>query len=204
MFNDDEHVNLSATEGEAMPQSTRRYQPSEAKVADIGLDFSRLFYMLYNHLDVQVQIADNKTNLILAANTILLTAFALNPGTLEGALGAIDSLEDALVLASIIVMLVSVITSVIFALVAARPRTIRPHRPNNLFFFGDIVQHQQQDFVAAFMEQSIEDVRRNIIEQIYARSQVVTRKYNLINRSVLFLMLAILFWTSTQVLTAIA
>jgi hypothetical protein len=172
---------------------------------------ARLFayvLMLYNNLDVQVQIADNKAHLVMAANTILLTGLALNREGLQTAFQDFGDPLSLLALGATLLMLLMIFGSLYFALMVARPRLIGISKatdtPRNLFFFGDVQSLGRDDFVEQFMHQDMTTIKRQVLQQIHNRSRVVMRKYEDSRRSINYLVGAIVFWVLAQMLMAAA
>lgn len=194
----DTYTNLISSSGE--DASGRKYAYPEDQVSGVWLDFSRMFFMLYSNLDVQIQIADNKAHLVMAANTILLTGLALNSSSAETIFNDLSNPLAILALLSTLAMVGMIFGSLYYALMVARPRLIPASEQDNLFFFGDISNLQREEFVQRFMGQNMTEIKAAVLQQVHARSKVVMRKYADSRRSINFLVAAIVFWVLTSAL----
>jgi hypothetical protein len=175
-------------------------------VQEVGIDFTRLFYMLYLSLDTQVLIADTKAQIIMGANAILLAAAAFNRGeALRVFTNSSATLSDQVGLVLTLLMLLALFVSVYYALITARPNLIPPPGANrNLFFFGHIAQMDEEAYVDAFLGMSMDDVKRTVIRQIYARSVVVERKYRNVRVSLTFLFLGLVCFVAARIILSVA
>lgn len=169
-----------------------------------GLDLSRMIYMLFNHLDTQVTIADNKASIVVAVNAILLTALGLSQPTIRQLMAEDPlQLQSGVALLLLLIMLITSLASILNAIEAARPKLIPPHTDTNLFFFGDVSAMDGDTFTQAFMRQEVNTIKIQILHQIHARSSVVARKFLRVRRSMNLLFLATMLWSVAQVLLAV-
>jgi hypothetical protein len=151
-------------------------------VKEYDIDFTRLLYMQHNEVDLSIRHADQKAQLILGVNTVFIAALAsgLAPG------------NTAVLLEAVVLGLL--IFSVFFALRTVMPRFRREGFRANLFFFGDIMEMTQEDYVKAYMNLNLQDVKVAIMQQIHVKSSIVHRKYTNVQRSLTFLILALFAW----------
>jgi hypothetical protein len=175
------------------------------RVGDMPIDFSRLFAMLYNGLDVQIGIADNKAQIVVAANSILLASLALTgTGTLASPSLASDAPLDARLAIVLLVATAACLAASIFqALRSSRPNLRGPKAGSNLFFFGDIASQNEDDFVARFSAMSADDLKQAIMRQVHAKSLIVTAKYVHLRSSMHFLFAALALWLAMRLLLAL-
>lgn len=173
-------------------------------VEQAGLDLSRMIYMMFNHLDMQVSIADNKASIVVAINTVMLTGVGLSQPTIQEILQA-DPVEvsGAVALVLLFGMLMSSLASILYAIDAARPKLIPPDVDGNLFFFGAAAQMDGDAYERAFLDENVQTIKRNIFRQIHARSKVVATKFAYVRRSMNLLFLAVMLWSVAQVLLAV-
>lgn len=169
---------------------------AEETVAGYSIDFTRLLYMHYQEMDILIARADLKAQLILAINAILIAGdVRVTVGQLT-ALDAMTAAERVLIGANVLVI-VSLLLSLAFAIITIYPRRNRPHG-SNIYFFGDINAYDAPDYVDAYMGSSLDAIKRGVISQIHAKSAIVARKFYYIRRSVICLLAAVVFWGVAQ------
>lgn len=145
-----------------------------------------LFRSAYQNQSNLIQMADNKANIIISINTMIISSIIAI--TSYGAVaGKIDS-YGADAIAPIVMIVLSCLVSVIFAIQAARPKLIKPKVVNgtmqrsSLLFFGVIAEYSQQ----AYMEEmdrllnSGDELYEHMTIDIHNQGIVLKRKYNLL------------------------
>lgn len=180
----------------------REDSPINVTVGQAPLDLSRMLYMMYQHLDHQVAIADTKANIVIAANAILITGFSISLPAISDLVGnfeTIDTIGMAALLSMLLTLLVN-LGSILYAIVSARPNLIRPHHEPNMFFFGDLAAVDVNELEAMFFERNVNRVKRDVLQQIQARSKVVLQKFKRVRLSMNLLLLAAVSWVITQIL----
>jgi hypothetical protein len=183
--------------------------PLDRSVSDTLIDFTRLYSMLFNTLDMQTSIADTKAQLIITANTIMVASVAFDRNMLVNALGPNASAVHQFSLVVTLVMATALMLSIYYALRSSRPNMRSPRAGNvqatrNPFFFGHIAQMDENAFVDAFMGQTMQDVKLNVAQQIHAKSVVVNRKFRAIASSMNFLFVALGSWLLARLILALA
>jgi hypothetical protein len=177
---------------------------SSGTVRDVGIDFTRLFYMLYQQMDSQIMLADSKAQLIITANAIIIASFTLDQGAIRRILAAGTSLPDRIGLGLSVAMIVCIMLSVFYALATTRPNLAPPSQVLNLFFWGHIAQVPEAEYREKFMNMSIDEVKLSVITQIHARSRVVARKFRRVQRSLDFLFISLVLYLLTYIVQGIA
>ena len=177
---------------------------SSGTVRDVGIDFTRLFYMLYQQMDSQIVLADSKAQLIITANAIIIASITLDQGAIRRIIDAGTSLPDRLGLVLSVAMIVCIMLSVFYALATTRPNTAPPAQILNLFFWGHISQIPEAEYRERFMDMSINEVKLSVVTQIHARSKVVARKFRTVQRSLDFLFVSLLLYLLTYLVTGLA
>ena len=176
---------------------------SSGAVRDVGIDFTRLFYMLYQQMDSQIILADSKAQLIITANAIIIASITLDQGAIRRILATGTSLPDRLGLGLPVAMIVCIMLSVFYALATTRPNLAPPTQMLNLFFWGHIAQTPEAEYRDKFMNMSIDEVKLSVITQIHARSRVVARKFRHVQRSLDFLFISLMLYLLTYIVNAI-
>lgn len=157
----------------------RPFQGIERKVPIRAVQsFFRTNYR--NHINLSA-IADNKANIMISVNSILISVLITllsyrNIGETHPA-----------VLLPVIIFLVSGLCSLIFAVLAARPKVTRLSngaalpdlRKGNLVFFGNFVSLSLDDYEAA-MDELFRDgelLYAHMVRDLYYLGQVLDKKY---------------------------
>ena len=164
---------------------------------DKGLGTSRgvetMFRMAYrSHLTLS-QMADNKANIMISINGIMISVViaSISP--------KIDANPWLLVPTG--VLLVGCAISLVYAVLAARPRVTQQEltladveRNNaNILFFGNFVGLSEPDFVTGLttLMQDTERLYVNMMRDIYGLGRVLQRKYTLLRTSYTTFMVAL-------------
>ena len=177
---------------EQSAQSIR--QPSQPNDFELGA-------FLYNLIESQITRADTKAGLVIAADTVFLTALILlSHGMLPRVLDASESLlarAFAVVMCLVFVMLVC---SALVALVAARP-TLKVRKDGATpIFFLQISQMEQREYVDALSKETPTELRRALLAEVHNASRIAHRKFVCVRYSVDFLIASVLLWVVLQVL----
>ncbi len=138
-------------------------------------------------------IADNKANIMISINGIIISILIASVSPRIGEI-------PALILPTA-VFLVTCVVSMIYAILAARPRVTSLHvsledvRENraNLLFFGNFVNMPEDDFVVGMHELmgNTDQLYTNMIRDIYSLGGVLNKKYRLIRTSYTVFMLGL-------------
>jgi hypothetical protein len=145
-----------------------------------------LFRSTYQNQSSLIQMADNKANIIISINTMIISSIIAITG--YGAVaGKIDT-YDSKVLIPIVLIILSSLVSVIFAIQAARPKLIKPKsiggsmQKSSLLFFGVIAQHTQQSYLDEMKKllDSGADLYEHMTIDLYNQGLILKRKYNLL------------------------
>jgi len=159
--------------------------------------------MLFEHIESQINRADTKAQLTLAADALLMSALTLSgKGASFKSLIAMVSIVEKLVAFLGLLMFISLIISMYFALsVVARPtlRIPRQHR-RVLFFFRHIAELTEDKFIEQFSNQTLDEIRESILSEVYGKALVANRKFVGVRNSINFLILALVLWVAMQAL----
>lgn len=167
------------------------------KHKDDGLGSSRgietMFRTSYqSHLNLS-SMADNKANIMISINGIIISVViaSISP--------RIDS--NPWLLVPTVVLLLGCAASMVFAVLAARPRithrqlTLDDVESNraNILFFGNFVGLTEDDFVAGLKSllTNTDRLYTNMMRDIYSLGRVLQRKYTLLRTSYTVFMIAL-------------
>lgn len=170
-----------------------------------------LFRVTVRHQTDLIQIADNKANMIITVNALIISSMiaAIGYGVAAGRL--MD--YGAMLILPIALVLLVCLSSLVVAILAARPRLIRstaspsavPGKAS-LFFFEEIARHSQADYVARIkgMMAHEEEIYENLAIDIYNQGRVLKRKYRLLVRAYQILMFGFIFTVGAFLLFLLA
>ncbi|MFP4323086.1 MAG: Pycsar system effector family protein [Anaerolineales bacterium] len=170
------------------------------KFKDVHLDPSRMTYMMWYHLDMQIQIAEMKTNIILGTAVLLVASVALQDFSITQALED-GTTQERVQLVSTALFLVTLALCFFFALRASMPSVKAPTYDNkNLFFFGYANHISEKDYMKEYLNLTSQAMKEQVAMQLHARSSIVARKFRNLGLSMRFLILVIVFWLITVLL----
>lgn len=170
-----------------------------------------LFRVTVRHQTDLIQIADNKANMIITVNALVISSViaAIGYGVAAGRL--MD--YGAMIILPVAMVLLSCLSSLVVAILAARPRLIRsapgtavmPGKAS-LFFFEEIARHSQAEYVAKIkgMIAHEEEIYDNLAIDIYNQGRVLKRKYRLLVRAYQILMFGFIFTVGAFLLFLVA
>lgn len=179
-------------------QQSNNYKIQQKEVkAKTGKNFGRGIDTMYrtafrNHINLS-RIADDKANMMISINTIILSI-------LIAVSGAGLSFFEELVfnspefLAPIVILLMSSLTAVIFAVFSARPkvteyrikkRKLLQSKEASLLYFGNFLKLEKSDFIRYMsrMKMDQDSLYDDLARDLYDLGQVLHRKYLLLTIS---------------------
>jgi len=168
------------------------------EVDDLEIDFNLLLTTFYADLFSQIALADSKAQLIIGVNAILSAVLVPD-------IAAIGSLlQDGNVLGTLSALLimitaVALAVSIFYSIRATIPNVRRTQQPDNLFFFGDIAQMREEEYLQQFFQLSPQQIKISYITQIHARAKIVKRKFALVRWGLIVLTVAFCFWVLAHV-----
>ncbi len=150
-----------------------------------------------NQID-QISIADNKANMIISINTIIISLVVATMGA--GFSG--PYFNSSQIIVPFTILLLASAISAIFSILAARPRFRRGppnYKANSMLYFGNFRHLPISKYIVEMEElmNSKEGVYRNLIIDLYNFGQILDRKYRMLSVSYTAFLIGI-------VLTAVA
>jgi hypothetical protein len=145
-----------------------------------------LFRTTYQNQSGLIQMADNKANIIISINTMIISSIIAITG--YGAVAGKLNTYSAQVFIPIVLIILTCLVSVIFAIQAARPKLIKAKsvggtmQKSSLLFFGVIAQHTQQGYIDEMKKllDSGGELYEHMTIDIYNQGLILKRKYNLL------------------------
>ncbi len=159
---------------------------------------------LFTSLEYQVQVADRKVQVVFSLNAFLVAAISFqSQQPLHALMQNRISLNIGTDLTLKASLLVCVCIATFSAIKALTPRTRidanYANRPLSHFFFGDIRSRSKNDYFNSFVKLTNAECIREILSSVHSISQILSIKYKYLNRSTLFLSIALFIWILLQV-----
>jgi hypothetical protein len=161
----------------------------EKKKKKGGKGKETLFRVAYRNQIALIQIADNKANLIISINTLIVSTIIAVSG--YGIVADRFAYNKTSIIIPITLILLSCLASAIFAIQAAKPKLITqgPLDPDkekvktSLIFFGVIARYDQAEYLDRMKSllASDTDVYETMSIDLHNQGMILTRKYKLIN-----------------------
>jgi hypothetical protein len=165
-------------------------------------DILRAARLLFEHIEGQISRADTKAQLTMATDVIFATATSSSltgiVATLTG--GSTLPLDRTMSILTVL-LFVSLVLSVVFALLIVRPNLTPPQR-NTLVFYDQISKLSEDDFVTQFQGQSLRQINESLLAEVHAKAKIAARKFTGIRWSISFLLLAFGVWVATLAIHA--
>lgn len=173
----------------AEPEKKKKKKKKKRKEEKAGLGSSRgietMFRTTYRtHVNLS-SIADNKANIMLSINGIIISVIIASVSP------KIDANPWLLIPTS--ALLVGSVISMVYAVLAARPRvqsrlvSLDDFRQGkaNILFFGNFVNIPEDDYMEGMTEllQDTDQLYKNMMQDLYGLGQVLSRKYELLRTS---------------------
>ena len=176
-------------------------------VQDTQVDVTRLIYMLYQDVEQQINRADLKAQLTLSTSALLMAIIVkMDPGLrLHNWAGL--QLFELVVLVLYSLSGLSITFAFGWGIAAAFPRAIKKaaatNRHPNLYFTGQIIQINGNDYADLFCKQSNDGVKRSVLGQIHSKSIVLEAKLNNVRKGMAGLVIALMFWIAARLVLLI-
>ena len=179
--------------GDTGPKEEKIKKPSAERAAD------SMFRSAYRVQMDLTALADNKANMMISINGIVMSIIIASVAP------KLDS--NPWLLLPTVVLLIGNMVSMVFAVMAARPRVKSPalnppipQKPGgNLLFFGTFANMREDDFVAAMthlMEERM-PVYETMMRNIYGIGTVLFRKFLLLQYAYTSFMVALVLGVSS-------
>ncbi len=152
-----------------------------------GRERETVFRTTYRIQSNLIQIADNKANLIIGINTMIISSMIAITG--YGAIADKLDMYGSNIIIPLVVIILTCLISAILAIQAARPKLIQSHQKNinsektSLLFFGVIAQYSQTEYLNELKKllESREDIYEHMSIDLYNQGIILKRKYNLLS-----------------------
>jgi hypothetical protein len=150
---------------------------------DTGIN--SFFRILSNNLNQQNMLADNKSNIMISINTLVLSL------VIGSSARNIEYWQNLFV--PIIMFVITSLLTTVFAVLATRPNFVKgsvtqndlDNKKSNLLFFGNFTSLSLPDFEDSMLTMLKDDeyLYRSILADFYGQGKVLKRKYLLLTYS---------------------
>ncbi len=145
-----------------------------------------LFRATYQSQNNLIQVADNKANMIISINTMIISSIIAITG--YGAVADKLAEFNIWMLLPLSLIVLSCMLSAILAIQAAKPMLIKPWTSDNnkdkssLLFFGRIASYSQEAYLKEIKNllNSGSDLYEHMAIDLHNQGRILTRKYNLL------------------------
>jgi len=161
-------------------------EPKPMKKKKAGRGRETLFRATYQNQSNLIQMADNKANIIISINTMIISSIIAITG--YGAIAGKIEAYDTKGIVPIVLIVLSCLISVIFAIQAARPKLLKAKvvggtmQKSSLLFFGIIASYSQQAYLDEIKRllDSGDDLYEHMTIDLYNQGLILKRKYSLL------------------------
>ena len=165
-------------EMESTPEIPGEKKPGDNYAKGRGKD--TLFRITVRNQINMVGIADNKANMIITINTIIITLVVTALGS-NITLNDIPLIDQKLTVPFSVLLIFS-LSSAVFAVLAARPKIIKKEKRRDkmsMLFFGNFYQQPLEDYLEDVdnLLGSNQDIYKHLTIDMYNNGQVLNKKY---------------------------
>jgi hypothetical protein len=152
-----------------------------------------LFRVTYRNQTSLRQIVDNKANMVISINTLIISSIIAISGY-----GILSNKMDLYLqnLIPISIIMVSCLISAVFAILAANPKFLKPdlkrlENKQSLLFFGEIADYSQEEYIKKMEDllASKNEIYKNMIIDLHCQGIILKYKFNYISHAYKILML---------------
>lgn len=161
----------------------------EGKKKKEGKGKETLYRVAYRNQISLIQIADNKANLIISINTMIISSIIAVSG--YGLVANQFDTNRSNIIIPISLILLTCLVSAIFAIQAAKPKILtskilaQSTQKSSLLFFGMISQYNQDEYLEKMKAlcQSDDEIYETMNIDLHNQGMILNRKYALLNKA---------------------
>jgi len=160
-----------------------------------------LFRVTFRNQINHIQIADNKANMIITINSLIITVLIGLSG--YGTITSGNLFNKVNIIIPVTLIILTCLLSVVFAIQAARPKIIKAKKnvqqekrdKSSLVFFGTISDKSLENYMSEMDEliNSKQSIYNTMVIDIYNQGRVLNRKYKLLSIAYLIFMYGFIF-----------
>lgn len=150
------------------------------------------FRVVFNNNAHLLQIADNKANIIISINALVISSMVALIG--YGSISNQLDMQSFWMLIPIILFVMMSLISTVLAVQAARPKIVGkskdPHSVRSLIFFGSVSTFGKDEYVEGIKEamKARDQIMDQMSSSLYYQSLVLNQKYRLLRYAYLVFM----------------
>ena len=174
------------TEAVKFPENDDELTAFESELQKSGRGKDTLFRITIRNQVDQIAIADNKANMIITINTLIISLIVAGLGT-GMSFDKLNFLQFPQIIAPLTILMVFCTLSAVFAVLAAKPRFLktpgeRDPETTSPLFFGNFKNLSLKDYIGEMYEiiKSKKNTYRSLIIDLYFNGQILSRKYRLL------------------------
>ncbi len=145
-----------------------------------------LFRSTYMNQVNLIHLADQKANMIISINTMIISAIIAISG--YGTVADTIQYNRGTILIPLVLIVLSSLISVVFAIQAARPKVVKAKQnikvkeKSSLLFFGEIVKYTQQEYLSKMdaLINTKAEVYEHMTIDLYNQGKILSRKYTML------------------------
>ena len=138
-----------------------------------------------NQVD-QIAIADNKANMIISINTIIISLIVAGLGS-GMSFAQLNFLRFPHIMAPLTILMLACTVSAVFSILAAKPRMMKEKgvsdpETNSMLFFGNFKHLPLPEYIKEMYEvlKTNTSIYRSLIIDLYFNGQILSHKYRLL------------------------
>lgn len=195
-------VRKTSGNGQNPPNNVSPQTLHPSRLHDQEEEVTKAAFLLFEHIEAQINRADTKAQLTLAADALLAgTLASLGKGAAGSLLSNASPILDRLADLFTVLMFLALVCSFYYAIRVINPH-LRGSKRFTLMYFGQIAPMEENAFIDAFRNQSLNDLKVSTLAQVHTKARIAQIKFARARWSVNFLLIALVFWAVIQLLLA--
>ncbi len=156
-----------------------------------------LFRVTFRNQINHIAIADNKANMIININSIIISLIIAVLGSGFSVAGGVSFMNQPSLAIPITFLMLTCLLSAIFSILAARPKILSGKavvdKKSSLLIFGNIAQHNMEEYIQEMNELlgKRDDIYENMTMEVFNQGKILTRKYLLLRISYTLFMIGL-------------
>jgi hypothetical protein len=161
---------------------------------------------LFNLIEAQITRADTKAGLVIAADSVLITAalFQTPHSAILKVFDSSASFSQRGISLLMVLMFTTLLFSAMYGLLATRPNLRVKGGGETIFFFSRIAQYTHPEFLDVFSKLSSAEFHKAILTEVYNTARIANVKFARIRYSIDFLIASVILWTLIQLFIALS
>ncbi len=168
-----------------------------------------LYRVAFNNNTQLLKIADNKANIIISINALVISSMVALVG--YGSLNKEVDINNIYTFIPMLFFLLFSLSSTIIAVQAAKPKILGKNQANvqvkrSVIFFGSVSTFTKDDYIKEFNETltSRREIQDQMSTSLYYQSMVLNQKYKLLRRAYQLFSLGLIIGVGAFLITLLA